>query len=274
MVCLKKYIENWGLKFVLQTNTDETAECVKMKLKVKSESVREIMKQYRIPLTQKQKNYLRVKRVLDVLVSACALIILAIPFMLMAILQKISSPSEPVLFRQKRVGQNSKTFYILKFRTMKSSAPKYSSSGALQNPEVHITKLGRILRNTSIDELPQLWNVLIGDMSLVGPRPLIRHERDVHYLRRYYGVDQLKPGITGWAQVNGRDLLNDYDKVYYDREYLRNVSAIFDLEILLDSVLKVLGRKDIHEGIAARKRRDEFHRCEIEQKDQEMQKSY
>lgn len=240
-----------------------------MKMKIKDRSVREIMKQHRIPLRHHQTKYLKVKRVFDVIIAFFALLCLSVPLICVAILQKISSPTEPVLFRQIRVGQNSKTFYILKFRTMKSSAPKYSASGALQNPEVHITKLGRILRNTSIDELPQLWNVLIGDMSLIGPRPLIRHERDVHYLRRYYGIDQLKPGITGWAQVNGRDMLSDYDKVYYDREYLRNVSAVFDLEILLDSVLKVLGRKDIHEGIASRKALEE--RKEMKLLEEEMQ---
>ena len=95
-------------------------------------------------------------------------------------------------------------------------------------------------------------------MSLIGPRPLIRQERSVHFLRRYYGVDQLKPGITGWAQINGRDLLNDYDKVFYDREYLKNVSMAFDVKVFFDSVLKVLGRQDIKEGVTAYHHRDEM----------------
>lgn len=236
-----------------------------MKTSQRRKSIRGIMKEHRIPLTPEQKSYLKIKRVLDVLISGMALIILAIPFLFVALLQKLSSPSEPVFFRQKRVGQNSHVFYITKFRTMKSTAPKYSSTGDLKNAESYISKLGRFLRDTSIDELPQLFNVLMGDMSLIGPRPLIRQERSVHYLRRYYGVDQLKPGITGWAQINGRDLLNDYDKVFYDREYLKNVSAAFDAKVFFDSVLKVLGRKDIQEGVSAHHHYDEVHQQQEEQ---------
>ena len=228
-----------------------------MKTAVKRKSMRGIMRESRIPLTPKQKKYLKGKRVFDVLVSSMALIVLAIPFLIVAALQKLSSPTEPVFFRQKRVGQNSRMFYIVKFRTMKSTAPKYSSSGQLKNADAYISKLGRFLRDTSIDELPQLFNVLVGDMSLIGPRPLIRQERSVHFLRRYYGVDQLKPGITGWAQINGRDLLNDYDKVFYDREYLKNVSAAFDAKVFFDSVLKVLGRMDIKEGVHIHHQQDE-----------------
>lgn len=238
----------------------------------KKGSIRQIMREHRIPLTENQLIYLKVKRVLDVIISAVALVVLALPFLLVAFLQKLSSPSEPVFFRQMRVGQNSHMFYITKFRTMKSTAPKYSSTGELENAEQYISKLGRFLRDTSIDELPQLFNVLVGDMSLIGPRPLIRQERSVHYLRRYYGVDQLKPGITGWAQINGRDLLNDYDKVFYDREYLKGVSAAFDVKVFWGSVLKVLGRQDIKEGVAAHHHRDELRRWQRQaQKELEQQ---
>lgn len=104
------------------------------------------------------------------------------------------------------------------------------------------------MRDTSIDELPQLFNVIKGDMSLIGPRPLIRHERDINFMRKFYGVDQLKPGITGWAQVNGRDLLDDCQKVYYDREYLRNIGLAMDVKVFWLSVMKVLGQADIREG--------------------------
>ncbi len=232
-----------------------------METQLKRKTMRGIMREHRIPLTTAQEKYLKRKRVFDVLISGMALIVLAIPFLFVAILQKLSSPNEPVFFRQKRVGQGSHVFYITKFRTMKSSAPKYSSTGNLQDADSYISKLGRFLRDTSIDELPQLWNVLKGDMSLIGPRPLIRQERSVHFLRRYYGVDQLKPGITGWAQINGRDLLNDYDKVFYDREYLKNVSMAFDAKVFFDSVLKVLGRQDIQEGVTAHHHRDEV-RCQ------------
>lgn len=222
-----------------------------METKLKRKTMRGIMQEHRIMLTPAQKKYLKRKRVFDILISSMALVVLAIPFLFVAVLQKLSSPTEPVFFRQKRVGQDSHIFYITKFRTMKSSAPKYSPTGDLQNADSYISKLGRILRDTSIDELPQLWNVLKGDMSLIGPRPLIRQERSAHFLRRYYGVDQLKPGITGWAQINGRDLLTDYDKVFYDREYLKNMSMAFDVKVFFDSVLKVLKRKDIQEGVAS-----------------------
>ena len=240
-----------------------------MKTKKKYVSMRRIMKQHRIPLTDAQQRYLRQKRCFDVVIAAMALVVLAIPFMVVALLQKLSSPTEPVFFRQKRVGQDSHVFYITKFRTMKSTAPKYSATGELQNADAYISKLGRFLRDTSIDELPQLFNVLTGDMSLIGPRPLIRQERSVHFLRRYYGVDQLKPGITGWAQINGRDMLNDYDKVFYDREYLKNVSMAFDAKVFFDSVLKALGRKDIQEGVRAHHHRDEVRRHQQEQLAQE-----
>lgn len=219
-----------------------------MKLNGKCVLVRDIMKQHRIHLTKQQRQYLVLKRFADVLISLLALIILLIPMFIVAILQKVSSPSEPVFFRQMRVGQNGHIFFIIKFRTMKSSAPKYSSTGDLQDAEKYISKLGRFLRDTSVDELPQLFNVIKGDMSLIGPRPLIRHERDINFMRKFYGVDQLKPGITGWAQVNGRDLLDDCQKTYFDREYLQNIGLAMDVKVFWLSVMKVLGRADIQEG--------------------------
>ena len=221
-----------------------------MDVKEQKVSVRRIMKQHRIPLSDAQRNYLRQKRVFDVVIAAMALVVLAVPFAVVALLQKLSSPTEPVFFRQKRVGQNSHVFYITKFRTMKSSAPKYSSTGELQNADAYISKLGRFLRDTSIDELPQLFNVLTGDMSLIGPRPLIRQERSVHFLRRYYGVDQLKPGITGWAQINGRDELPIDVKARLDGEYVRRMSFAFDLRCALGTVLSVLRRDGVREGAA------------------------
>lgn len=224
-----------------------------MKLNGKCISVRDIMKQHRIHLTKQQHQYLIMKRFADILISLLALIILFIPMLIVAILQKVSSPSEPIFFRQMRVGQNGHIFFIIKFRTMKSSAPKYSSTGDLQDAEKYISKLGRFLRDTSVDELPQLFNVIKGDMSLIGPRPLIRHERDINFMRKFYGVDQLKPGITGWAQVNGRDMLDDCQKVFFDREYLHNIGFAMDIKVFWLSVMKVLGRADIQEGRALSK---------------------
>ena len=122
------------------------------------------------------------------------------------------------------------------------------ATGDLADPQIYITRLGRFLRDTSIDELPQLVNVVNGDMSLIGPRPLVYTEREIRFLRRWYGVYQVTPGITGWAQVNGRDTVDIYDKVYYDREYVQNVSLKFDLKVIWKSVLVVLGRKGVVDG--------------------------
>lgn len=149
---------------------------------------------------------------------------------------------------QKRVGRGAHCFNIIKFRTMKSSAPKNVATGDLESPETYISRLGRFLRDTSIDELPQLANVVRGEMSLIGPRPLVYTEREIRFLRRWYGVYQVTPGITGWAQVNGRDTVDVYDKVYYDREYVQNVSLKFDLKVIWKSIQVVLGRKGVVDG--------------------------
>lgn len=213
-----------------------------------ADALQEFIHAQRIHLTGAQRRYLHIKRAMDVLLSGFALLLLLIPLGLIMILQKISSPHEPAIFCQERVGREGKIFTMYKFRTMKTTAPKYAATKDFTDAEQYISKLGHILRFTSIDELPQLINVLRGDMSLIGPRPLIPQEDEVHYLRAYYGIDQLRPGISGWAQVNGRDLLDDYDKIFYDREYLKYVSARFDMKVFCWSVLKVLRRMDIKEG--------------------------
>lgn len=221
------------------------------------ERLEEFIYAHRIPLSASQQRYLRIKRLADIALSAFALLILLIPLVVIIIVQKISSPQEPAIFRQRRVGCAGKVFTMYKFRTMKTTAPKYASTKEFENAEQYISRVGHILRCTSIDELPQLFNVLKGDMSLIGPRPLIPQEDEVHYLRAYYGIDQLRPGITGWAQVNGRDLLDDYDKVFYDREYLTHVCARFDMKVFCWSVLKVVGRFDIQEGPTATPRNED-----------------
>ena len=131
---------------------------------------------------------------------------------------------------------------------MKSSAPKNVATGDLENPQMYISKVGRFLRDTSIDELPQLANVVRGEMSLIGPRPLVYTEREIRFLRRWYGVYQVTPGITDWAQINGRDTVDVYDKVYYDREYVQNVSLKFDSKVIWKSIQVVLGRKGVVDG--------------------------
>ena len=204
--------------------------------------------EYYVRLTDKQKRYLVVRSVIDRILAGIALVILSPLFLIVSIAQKISAPDEPIFFLQKRVGKNAHCFNIIKFRTMKSSAPKNVATGDLADPQIYISRLGRFLRDTSIDELPQLVNVVNGDMSLIGPRPLVYTEREIRFLRRWYGVYQVTPGITGWAQVNGRDTVDIYDKVYYDREYVQNVSLKFDLKVIWKSVLVVLGRKGVVDG--------------------------
>lgn len=204
--------------------------------------------EYYVRMTDKQKHYLVVRSVIDRILAGIALVILSPLFLIVSIAQKISAPDEPVFFLQKRVGKNAHCFNIIKFRTMKSSAPKNVATGDLADPQIYISRLGRFLRDTSIDELPQLVNVVNGDMSLIGPRPLVYTEREIRFLRRWYGVYQVTPGITGWAQVNGRDTVDIYDKVYYDREYVQNVSLKFDLKVIWKSVLVVLGRKGLVDG--------------------------
>lgn len=203
---------------------------------------------YYVRMTDKQKHYLVVRSVIDRILAGIALVILSPLFLIVSIAQKISAPDEPIFFLQKRVGKNAHCFNIIKFRTMKSSAPKNVATGDLADPQIYVSRLGRFLRDTSIDELPQLANVVNGDMSLIGPRPLVYTEREIRFLRRWYGVYQVTPGITGWAQVNGRDTVDIYDKVYYDREYVQNVSLKFDLKVIWKSVLVVLGRKGVVDG--------------------------
>lgn len=204
--------------------------------------------EYYVRMTDKQKRYLVVRSVIDRILAGIALVILSPLFLIVSIAQKISAPDEPIFFLQKRVGRNAHCFNIIKFRTMKSSAPKNVATGDLADPQIYISRLGRFLRDTSIDELPQLVNVVNGDMSLIGPRPLVYTEREIRFFRRWYGVYQVTPGITGWAQVNGRDTVDIYDKVYYDREYVQNVSLKFDLKVIWKSVLVVLGRKGVVDG--------------------------
>ncbi len=196
-------------------------------------------------LTHKQKKYLVFKRTADFLTALVSLVILAVPFLIIAVIQKISAPKEPVFFTQTRIGRGGEPFKLTKFRSMKSSAPAYCSTSNFVNDGEYITPFCRFLRNTSIDELPQLFQVLTGKMSLIGPRPLIPQEEDVHKMREKAGVYQLKPGITGWAQVNGRDHVSDDEKVKFDAEYLRMFSFKMDLKIFFLTVKKVLKRADI-----------------------------
>lgn len=186
------------------------------------------------------------KRFFDFLIGLFALIILSPLFLVISIMILIVD-GKPILFRQKRVGKNNELFTIYKFRTMKNGTENVASA-ELEHAEDKITKIGRFLRSTSIDELPQLINILNGTMSLVGPRPLIPEEDDIRKLREEYNVYSVRPGITGWAQVNGRDIITRENKALLDKEYVEKQSLGFDIKILFLTVLKVLRREDMREG--------------------------
>lgn len=186
------------------------------------------------------------KRFLDFVISLALLILLS-PLLCVISLMILADDGGPVVFSQERVGRDEKLFRIYKFRTMKKNTRRSSTAG-LTEAEEQITKSGRLLRKTSLDELLQLVNVLNGSMSLVGPRPLIPEEEDIHALRRKYQVYSVRPGITGYAQVNGRDNLSAEEKALFDKEYIDKQSILFDTKILIRTVLVVLRREDIKEG--------------------------
>ena len=177
------------------------------------------------------------KRTMDIVSSLVGLILLSPLFLLVAILIKLDSKG-PIIFKQIRIGKNSKPFYIYKFRSMKIDAPNLSTEEFI-NASDFTTKVGKFIRKTSIDELPQLVNILKGDMSIVGPRPVIEREVRLLEIRKECNVDSILPGITGLAQINGRDNIDDYEKVKYDFEYLSKRNLVLDIQIIINTVLKV-----------------------------------
>ena len=183
------------------------------------------------------------KRFLDILVSSLALLGLALPIALIALAVKLTSPG-PVLYWSDRVGRGNRIFRMPKFRSMRIDTPVLPTH-LLTSPERWLSPIGSLLRRTSLDELPQLWSVLKGDMSLVGPRPALFNQDDLIELRTRRGVHALRPGITGWAQVNGRDELPIPVKVDFDAWYLEHQSLALDLRILLLTVLKVVGQQGV-----------------------------
>ncbi len=178
------------------------------------------------------------KRSFDILLALAAAVVFALPMLLLALAVRLSSRG-PALHWSDRVGQHSRLFRMPKFRTMKIDTPAVATH-LLPDPKAHLTPIGAFLRKTSLDELPQLWSILKGDMSLVGPRPALFNQHDLIALRAQHGVDALVPGLTGWAQVNGRDDLPIPQKVALDREYLLQRSFLFDLRILGLTALRVV----------------------------------
>lgn len=183
------------------------------------------------------------KRLLDIVLILASLPVVLPVALIVAIAIKVDSPG-PVLYWSPRIGKNSKPFPMPKFRSMCIGAPRVSAE-EFKTADHYITRVGAFIRKTSLDEIPQFWSVLIGDMSLIGPRPLLPIERHVLRLRRESGVDQLLPGISGWAQVNGRTCISGDDKAALDEEYLRKQSFLFDLKIIGLTILKVLKQDDI-----------------------------
>lgn len=193
------------------------------------------------------RRYFILKRLIDILISLFSIIVLSPMLIIIVTLIKIESEGT-IIFKQKRVGKDRKIFEILKFRTMKIDTPCNTPTHLLENPDYWITNVGRFLRKYSLDELPQLYNILVGEMSLVGPRPALWNQYDLIEHRDKYSINDLVPGLTGWAQVNGRDELSIESKVEYDRIYLERISFLFDLKCILYTVRKVLKSEGVVEG--------------------------
>ena len=183
------------------------------------------------------------KRIFDFLFAVVLSLLFLVPILLIALLIRLGSKG-PALYWSDRVGKNNKIFQMPKFRSMYINAPVVATH-LLADSQVHITPLGKILRKTSLDELPQLWSVLCGDMSFVGPRPALFNQYDLIELRTEFEVHQLLPGITGWAQVNGRDELTIPEKVKFDQEYLRRQGLRFDIYVIFLTIVKVLRGADV-----------------------------
>lgn len=198
-------------------------------------------------LTKKQKKYLPVKRALDIVIAGTAGIALAPVMAALALAIRLDSPG-PVLFKQKRVGRDKKLFEIWKFRTMRTDTPKDVPTHMLNDPEAYITWTGRFLRKFSLDELPQLYQCVLGQMSLIGPRPALWNQDDLIAERDKYGANSLTPGLTGWAQINGRDELEIPVKARFDGEYVEKFGFLMDTKCFLGTIGSVLSSDGVVEG--------------------------
>ena len=192
-----------------------------------------------------------IKRGLDIFLSLFAIILLALPMLIVAVVIKIDDPG-PAIFKQKRVGKDKKLFKLYKFRSMKMNTPELPTH-LLKNPEQYISKVGKFIRKTSIDELPQLFNILIGQMSIIGPRPALWTQADLIAERDQYGANDIRPGLTGWAQINGRDELDIETKARLDGEYAEKLSFAFDLKCFFGTVKAVLKSEGVVEGEVEKK---------------------
>ena len=191
--------------------------------------------------------YLKTKRVIDLVFSVLAAVILSPVFFILFIAIKLETPG-PIFFKQKRVGINKTHFNILKFRTMRIDTPKDTPTHLLDNPDQYITRVGKFLRKTSLDELPQIFNIIKGEMAIIGPRPALWNQYDLIEERDKYSANDVRPGLTGWAQINGRDELSVKVKANFDGQYIQEMSFIMDIRCFVGTIFSVLMRDGIVEG--------------------------
>jgi len=201
------------------------------------------------------------KRLIDLMLSAVGILVLAIPMLILVVAIKLDSPG-PVFFTQKRVGIHKTHFNILKFRTMRIDTPRDMPTHLLENPQQWITKVGAFLRKTSLDELPQIFNIFMGQMSVIGPRPALWNQFDLVEERDKYGANDVRPGLTGWAQINGRDELEIPVKAKLDGEYVEKLSFTFDCKCFFGTIISVLKHDGVVEGGTG-----ELHKSETVEKE-------
>jgi O-antigen biosynthesis protein WbqP len=187
------------------------------------------------------------KRILDILLSGCGIVVLAIPMAVIALAVKLDSKG-PVLFWQKRIGIHKTTYRMPKFRSMYTTAPANMPTHMLTSPDQWITPVGKVLRKLSLDELPQMWSIFVGDMSIIGPRPALWNQDDLVSERDKYGANDVRPGLTGWAQINGRDELEIPVKARLDGEYVEKLSFAMDVKCFVGTIAAVLKRDGVVEG--------------------------
>ena len=204
-----------------------------------------------------------IKRLIDIVLSGIGILVLTLVWLILAIAIKIDDQG-PIFFKQKRITKNKngeiQYFNILKYRSMKTSTPKDTPTHLLENPEQYITKVGRLLRKTSLDELPQIFNIFKGEMSIIGPRPALWNQEDLYAEREKYGANDVVPGLTGWAQINGRDELEIDVKAKLDGEYVEKMSFLFDCKCFFGTIASVLKHDGIVEGgTGVMKRQEEKH---------------
>ncbi len=206
-------------------------------------------------LPKRIQRYMKIKSLLDKLL---AVILLALLWWLLLIVAMVIAIDDgrPAIFLQERVGQNGKPFRIVKFRTMKRSAPKSQPTHLLGDPRQYLTRTGAFLRRTSLDELPQLFNILLGQMSFVGPRPVVPNQGELLGLRHENMADQVRPGLTGWAQINGRDDVSEEEKAWLDGEYVAHMGLVMDIRCFFGTVLPVLRQQGVAEGDPHRQKPD------------------